>query len=67
MLCTLAAAKTNMFRTIIMHIVSPDTKYACMIQGTSYNYDVPVLDNGTMPDVHIWVTLGLSLKWLKTL
>lgn len=67
MLSALVTSKTNMAEIIIMYMVSPHTKYAGMIQATSCNYPVPVLDNGNMLDVPSHVTLGQSLKWLKNL
>ncbi|XP_054574051.1 NADH dehydrogenase [ubiquinone] 1 alpha subcomplex subunit 3-like [Eptesicus fuscus] len=56
--------------SLLLPFISPYTKYAIMInEVTSYNYPLPVRDDGNMPDMpsHPQDPQGQSLEWLKKL
>ncbi|KAK2118056.1 NADH dehydrogenase [ubiquinone] 1 alpha subcomplex subunit 3 [Saguinus oedipus] len=55
---------------VILSPICPYFKYSVIIdKATSYNYPVPVRDDGNMPDVpsHPQDPQGPSLEWLKNL
>uniref|UniRef100_UPI001E1B1E15 NADH dehydrogenase [ubiquinone] 1 alpha subcomplex subunit 3-like n=1 Tax=Jaculus jaculus TaxID=51337 RepID=UPI001E1B1E15 len=56
--------------TVLLPILSPETKYSIVInEATPYNYPVSLQGNGNMPTMHSYrqYPQGPSLDWLKSL